>query len=157
MGFLTAPATLAFLLLVAGVLMLAAAWQGIGLKDPGPARPVAFAAGGIAALLGLYALFGSLTGAGGGRAIEIDAVVYGAVQFTPPEVPPFPANTIDCTHYARPLCDGQPNCALRFSNQACGGDPASGQLKVAEIIYRCGGEPLRSFAMEARASSLSCQ
>jgi hypothetical protein len=157
MGFLMAPATLAFLLTVAGVLMLTAAWQGIGLKDPGPARPVAFAAGGVAAALGLYVLLGSLTGASGGQAIEIDAVVYGAVQFTPPEVPPFPTNTIDCTHYARPLCDGQPNCVLRFSNQACGGDPYSGNLKVAEIIYRCGGEAMHVFAIESRAAALSCQ
>jgi hypothetical protein len=157
MGFLMNPATLAFLLTLAGVLMLVGAWQGIGLKEPGPGRPVAFAAGGIATLLGLYGLFGALSGGVGSQAIQIDAVVYGAPQFSPPEVPPFPTNTIDCTHYARPLCDGQPTCSLRFSNQACGGDPNQGSLKVAEIIYRCGGEPLHTFALESRATTLGCR
>src|SRR5262249_49743321 len=131
MGFLMTPVMLAFLLTLAGVVLLIGAFLGIGLKEPGPGRPVAYAVGGIAAVVGLIALFRALSGAASGAAIQIDAVVYGAGQFAPPEVPPFPTNTIDCTHYARPLCDGQPNCQLKFGNGVCGGDPLQGQTKLA--------------------------
>lgn len=163
--YLLTPAPAASLLVLAGVLMLIGAffgtiaWQRLGLQVTGLARLVAFLIGGVCVAFGLYLLaaapqqFRQVD-----QSIRIEGAIYGRGQFITPTVPPFPVATLDCTPYARGICDTHANCSLSFSNRACGSDPDAGSMKVAEVIYRCGNEPsTRAFFVEGRTGTLVCR
>lgn len=162
--YLLTPVPAASLLVLAGVLMLIGAFSGriawlkLGLQVTGFARLVAFLTGGVCVAFGLYLLAAAPQQFWQDQSIRIESAIYGRGQFIPPTVPPFPVATLDCTPYARGICDTHPNCSLSFSNRACGSDPDAGSMKVAEVIYRCGNEPsARAFFVEGRAGTLVCR
>jgi hypothetical protein len=161
-GYLLTQGPAAFLLVLVGVFTLTGAfygsiaWHGLDLHVTGLAKIVAFLTGGVCVALGLFQLIAP--GAFRYQPIRIETAIYGIEQLVQPTVPPFPAGTLDCTDYARQVCDDHPECSLTFTNGTCGRDPIGGAFKMAEVIYRCGNEPsTRAFFVERRAGTLVCR
>ncbi len=151
--YLRTPTMLASLLVLAGLLMLIGVFSGRVARG----KPVAFVAGGAYLVFGVYLLYTGLFTAPI-KLIQIESATYGRPQASVPTLSQLPIATLDCTAYARSICDAHANCTLRFANGVCGRDPDQGSWKIAEVVYRCGNEPpTHVFALESRPTIVVCK